>query len=111
MYGIKQLSVWGPRYTIEGILHVPYRNSEVRDEFKAWFDETHERSRIDYNNGVVKTYQFGKSGEHFKIYPTQDKDGNQKAQCLRQHLTELNTIQPALPTTDKFEYLGMQLSQ
>lgn len=104
-------SQWGPLYTVKGILHIPYGNSEVRDEFQAWVDEKQERSRIDYNSGTVKTYQFRHNstfGELIKIYPTQDwKDGETKYECLK-NLTQSVVFQPAIPNLVEFKTNGMR---
>lgn len=111
MHAIRK-PVWGPRYTVEGVLRIPYNKFKVEDDFKAWFDEDEERSRVDYNRHTVKTYQFGQLGsrELIKIYPSGDGSGETTLDCMKSSVIQENILQPALPIIDdRFEPIGMKV--
>lgn len=45
-----------------------HTNGEINNTFEAWYDNEHGVSRIDYNGGQVKHYQFRDKGEHGRFY-------------------------------------------
>lgn len=90
-------------------MYIPY--AEIEEPFEAWIDETRNRSRIDYYDGTVKTYQLTQSGvfgTSFKVAPVTTDDEPNKITCLQVNGTEHRQIkqQPILPDCREFQLIG-----
>lgn len=48
---------WPSSYEVKGTLSIPF--AEIEEPFSAWVDLDQSKSRIDYYNGMVKTFQRG----------------------------------------------------
>ena len=55
---------WSPTYTVSGYLTIPF--AEINEKFDAYYDEESGSSRIDYYDGMDKTYQLSKNGDFGK---------------------------------------------
>lgn len=94
---------------VKGVLYIPY--AEIEEPFDAWIDIPRRRSRIDYYDGTVKTYQLsgaGVYGTSFKIAPVTTDEVLNKMTCLQVNGTEHRqiTFQPILPDCDEFQLIG-----
>ena len=47
---------------VRGTLSIPF--AEIEEPFAAWVDQNVKKSRIDYYNGMVKTFQRGDMGSY-----------------------------------------------
>ena len=62
---------WPSSYKVRGVLSIPF--AEIKEPFAAWVDLDMKKSRIDYYDGMVKTFQRGdlaasiKVGTHFIV--------------------------------------------
>ena len=58
---------------LSGFLTIPF--AEINEKFEAYYDEESGNSRIDYYDGMDKTYQLSNNGEFgkmLKIVPMTD---------------------------------------
>lgn len=102
---------WDPTYTVKGVLNIPY--AEITEPFEAWFDRSSGRSRIDYYDGTVKTYQLSNDGQYgtsLKIAPVTTDEKPNKVTCLQVNGTSDNTIEPQsiLPDCRNFQLVGSE---
>lgn len=100
---------WEPIYTVKGVLNIPY--AEIEEPFEAWFDKHTGRSRIDYYNGTVKTYQLSHDGEFgtsLKIAPVTTDEKPNEITCLQVNGTSDMQIEPQsiLPDCKSFTLAG-----
>lgn len=100
---------WDPSYHVKGVLNIPY--AEIAEPFEAWYEQHSKRSRIDYYDGTVKTYQLsheGDFGTSLKIAPVTTDEILNKITCLQVNGTSDNKIQPQsiLPDCKEFELAG-----
>ena len=54
--------MWPSSYMVRGTLSIPF--AEIEETFAAWVDQDVKKSRIDYYNGMVKTFQRGDMGSY-----------------------------------------------
>ncbi|KAG8143185.1 hypothetical protein E2320_000454, partial [Naja naja] len=82
-------------YHVTGILKLPY--AEIEEPFEAWFNKTGGKSRIQYYDGQVITYQLSyvkPFGANFKVTPeTTETEVNIK-ECFQINGTSENPITP-----------------
>ena len=52
-----QAPSWPSSYRVKGTLSIPF--AEIEEPFSAWVDMDQSKSRIDYYDGMVKTFQRG----------------------------------------------------
>lgn len=108
---------WENVYTVKGTLYIPY--AEIEEGFNAWYDVDKGRSRIDYYDGVVKTYQLtneGQFGTSLKIAPITTNEVLNKQTCLQVNGSDKYSIevQAILPDVKNFtlrdtvDYLGFK---
>ncbi|VVC24114.1 Hypothetical protein CINCED_3A023935 [Cinara cedri] len=103
---------WSSNYYIEGDIFVPF--AEVHEPFKSWYDLESGSSRIDYYNGMDKTYQLSKKGTFgasIKIVPVTTETETNTIKCLEVNGTdELHILpQPTLPDLSNFKFIGEHL--
>ena len=53
---------WSSSYSVQGRLYIPF--AEIEEPFSAWVDLDRDKSRIDYYQGMVKTFQRGDLHSH-----------------------------------------------
>ena len=65
--GLAQDSVptWPSSYKVKGVLSIPF--AEIKEPFTAWVDLDMKKSRIDYYDGMVKTFQRGDLATSVKV--------------------------------------------
>lgn len=102
---------WDPVYNVKGVLYIPY--AEIEEPFEAWYDSTTYRSRVDYYDGTVKTYQLSREGVYgtsLKVAPVTTLEELNKITCLQVNGTEQRPIelQPILPDSSQFQFVGMK---
>ena len=74
---------WSPTYTVSGYLTIPF--AEINEKFDAYYDEESGSSRIDYYDGMDKTYQLSKNGDFgkmLKIVPMTDETVFNQINCF-----------------------------
>merc|ERR1712165_198373 len=104
--------VWSRTYSVEGTLSIPY--AEIEEPFAAWADLDGGKSRIDYYDGMVKTFQRAdvkKFGTMAKIIPMTNEEVINKIDCFGVDGEEGMKIEPQsmLPDVSDFELLGQEL--
>lgn len=57
---------WSGNYFVKGILY--FSNGQIEEPFVAWYDAENGRSRIDYYDGTVSTYQISQESDYGKMY-------------------------------------------
>ena len=57
-----QPPAWPNHYSVEGVLTIPF--AEIMEPFQAYIDFDDGNSRIDYYNGMDKTYQLSNLGSY-----------------------------------------------
>ncbi|ETE69319.1 Digestive cysteine proteinase 2, partial [Ophiophagus hannah] len=93
-------------YHVTGILKLPY--AEIEEPFEAWFNKTGGKSRIQYYDGQVITYQLSyvkPFGANFKVTPeTTETEVNIK-ECFQINGTSENPITPqsVFPNIKEFQ--------
>lgn len=102
---------WDTTYTVKGVLNIPY--AEITEPFEAWYDKPTGRSRIDYYDGTVKTYQLshdGTYGTSLKIAPVTTDETPNKVTCLQVNGTSDFSIEPQaiLPDCKNFQLIGTE---
>lgn len=90
-------------------MYIPY--AEIEEPFEAWFDKNTNRSRIDYYDGTVKTYQLGRNGDYgtsLKIAPVTTDEKPNEITCLQVNGTDDNRVEPQsiLPDCREFTLAG-----
>ncbi|XP_025417805.1 digestive cysteine proteinase 1 [Sipha flava] len=103
---------WSSSYSVQGEIYVPY--AEVKEPFDAWYDSDSKNSRIDYYNGMVKTYQLsdkGSFGASLKIVPVTTETETNSLKCLEVNGTNKFHISPqsALPDLTDFKLVSEHL--
>ncbi|KAK9394698.1 digestive cysteine proteinase 2-like [Crotalus adamanteus] len=92
---LQMLPMLGDVYHVTGILKLPY--AEIEEPFEAWFNKTGGKSRIQYYDGQVITYQLGyvkPFGANFKVTPeTTETEVNIK-ECFQINGTSENPVRP-----------------
>ena len=65
--GLSQDTVpsWPSSYKVRGVLSIPF--AEITEPFAAWVDLDMKKSRIDYYDGMVKTFQRGDLAASIKV--------------------------------------------
>ena len=74
---------WSPTYTVSGYLTIPF--AEINEKFDAYYDEQSGNSRIDYYDGMDKTFQLTKNGDFgkmLKIVPMTDENVFNQINCF-----------------------------
>uniref|UniRef100_A0A1B0BAT2 Peptidase C1A papain C-terminal domain-containing protein n=1 Tax=Glossina palpalis gambiensis TaxID=67801 RepID=A0A1B0BAT2_9MUSC len=102
---------WDATYITKGTLYIPY--AEIAEPFFAWYDKNTRRSRIDYYDGMVKTYQLAgedQYGTSLKLAPVTNKNQLNKVTCLQLNGTADNRIQiqSVLPNATDFQLVGTE---
>lgn len=103
---------WSSSYSVEGDIFVPF--AEVHEPFSAWYDSESSNSRIDYYNGMAKTYQLshkGYFGASLKIVPVTTETETNALRCLEVNGTDEFHISPqtALPDLSNFKLVSKHL--
>ena len=78
-----QPPAWSSTYSVSGYLTIPF--AEIMEKFDAFYDEESGNSRIDYYNGMDKTFQLtkdGKYGRMLKIVPMTDETVFNEMNCF-----------------------------
>ncbi|XP_067316659.1 digestive cysteine proteinase 2-like [Anolis sagrei] len=97
-------------YHITGILKLPY--AEIVEPFEAWFNESAGRSRIQYYQGQVMTYQFAFEkpfGASFKVTPETTENKTNFKECFRVNGTSDKPVGPqsVFPNLTDFKVVGL----
>ncbi|XP_050430980.1 digestive cysteine proteinase 1 [Adelges cooleyi] len=97
---------WNPYYSLQAQISIPY--ADVQEPFKAWYDSESGNSRIDYYDGMAKTYQLsgkGDFGASIKVVPVTTETETNTVKCLQVNGTkEMHiTLQQALPDLKNFK--------
>ncbi|RWS08299.1 hypothetical protein B4U79_09624 [Dinothrombium tinctorium] len=84
-------------YSIKGVIVLPY--AEIKETFTAYYDISHQRSRVDYYGDLVLTVQRADLAEHanginYKIAYMVDNEGNPERVCFQ---TEGSSEAPVVP--------------
>lgn len=83
-------------YHATGVLRLP--TSQVDEPFEIWYSKSHDKSRIDYYEGDVKTYQRGDLSHHgmyFKIVPKYSYRNHRHYQgCWKRYGSRIRRIGP-----------------
>ncbi|KAH0631235.1 hypothetical protein JD844_005479, partial [Phrynosoma platyrhinos] len=92
------------------ILKLPY--AEIVEPFEAWFNKSAGKSRIQYYQGQVITYQFGGEkpfGASFKVTPETTETKANFKECFRVNGTSDKPIkvQSVLPSLTDFKAVGL----
>ncbi|XP_050527447.1 digestive cysteine proteinase 1 [Daktulosphaira vitifoliae] len=103
---------WSSYYTLEADIFIPY--AEVHEPFKAWYDSESSNSRIDYYNGMAKTYQLqrkGDNGSSLKIVPVTTETEINSVKCLQVNGSKEMHITPqqSVPDLKDFKLAGEEL--
>jgi len=104
--------VWPASYMVRGTLSIPF--AEIEEPFAAWVDQNVKKSRIDYYNGMVKTFQRGDMGSYgsaVKILPMTNEEVTNEIDCFQVDGDQENvvTAQSMLPDISDFSMLAMEL--
>ncbi|KAM7443323.1 hypothetical protein ABFA07_007801 [Porites harrisoni] len=97
-------------YHTKGILSLPY--GDIVEPFEAWYSKTKKMSRIDYYNGMDKTFQredLGRHGFACKIVPEYSEEKQKTfTGCLHRRGTKKFPIkaQSIIPAPLYFRYSG-----
>jgi len=103
---------WSSSYSVEGDIFIPF--AEVHEPFSAWYDSDSGNSRIDYYQGMAKTYQLsnkGSFGASLKIVPVTTETETNTLKCLEVNGTDEMHIspQPTLPDLSDFKLVSEHL--
>jgi len=103
---------WPSSYEVKGTLSIPF--AEIEEPFSAWVDLDQSKSRIDYYNGMVKTFQRGDLktyGTSVKILPMTNEIVANEIDCFQVDGGQDGpvTAQSMLPDISDFELLGKEL--
>ncbi|XP_028406365.1 digestive cysteine proteinase 1-like [Dendronephthya gigantea] len=94
---------WPASYMAKGIINLPY--AEIGEPFEAWYDGPNQRSRIDYYNGMDKTYQLAAQEKSYLISPWATEEISVEETCFE--IDGPVQAQPVLPRNlTAFEYIG-----
>ncbi|XP_065506708.1 counting factor associated protein D-like isoform X2 [Caloenas nicobarica] len=121
------IAVWGPDYVlsrpppqfgsiyhVRGVINLPY--AEIEEPFEAWYNQTGNKSRIQYYGGQVITYQLGgvkPYGMQYKITPeTTEKKVNTRT-CFQLPGSKKDVVkaQSVFPSMDGFKFLREEYYQ
>jgi len=99
---------WSPTYTVSGYLTIPF--AEINEKFDAYYDEESGSSRIDYYDGMDKTYQLSKNGDFgkmLKIVPMTDETVFNQINCFESlgSQSEPVEVQSMLPDMSGFKLI------
>ncbi|XP_065277967.1 uncharacterized protein LOC135893925 [Emys orbicularis] len=75
---------FGNVYHVSGVIDLPF--AEIREPFEAWYNQTGEKSRIQYYHGQVVTFQYGAEklfGALYKITPETTEQELNVRKCFR----------------------------
>ncbi|XP_020668925.3 cathepsin L-like peptidase [Pogona vitticeps] len=79
-----KLPEFGDVYHVSGTLRIPF--AEIEEPFEAWYNLTVRKSRIQYYDGQVVTYQMetvGPWGANYKITPETTETETNVRKCFR----------------------------
>uniref|UniRef100_A0A146M0W9 Counting factor associated protein D n=1 Tax=Lygus hesperus TaxID=30085 RepID=A0A146M0W9_LYGHE len=101
---------WPEAYSVKGAISIPY--TELYEPFQAWYDAKKGNSRIDYYNGMAKTFQFSSwptnKGSNIKIVPETTDEVLNKISCFEVDGTSPGDVTPQsiLPDITNFTCIG-----
>ncbi len=100
---------WSTTYSVSGVLMIPF--AEIAEKFQAYYDLESGNSRIDYYDGMDKTFQLTKSGPYgkmLKIVPMTDDKVYNQINCFAVEGSKSGPVQvqSILPDLTGFEYRG-----
>jgi len=72
---------WPSSYKVRGVLSIPF--AEIQEPFTAWVDLDMKKSRIDYYDGMVKTFQRGDLATSVKILPMTNEEVTNEINCFK----------------------------
>ncbi|XP_056636240.1 digestive cysteine proteinase 2-like [Diorhabda sublineata] len=101
---------WSESYSVRGVLYLPY--AEIEEPFHAWYNGPNGNSRIDFYDGMAKTYQLGADdyGTGIKIVPFTTEEVSNEITCFLVNGTEEEPVksQSILPSLDDFQLEGTE---
>jgi len=100
---------WSKTYTVSGYLILPF--AEIMEKFEAYYDEDAGKSRIDYYDGLDKTFQLANENKMVKIVPMTTETVWNQRNCFAVSGTseEPVQVQSILPDLTGFELLGQDV--
>lgn len=100
---------WPKTYTVSGFLILPY--AEIMEKFDAYYDEDAGKSRIDYYDGLDKTFQLANENKMVKIVPMTTETVWNQRNCFAVSGTssEPVQVQSILPDLTGFNLLGQDV--
>ncbi|KAM6428355.1 digestive cysteine proteinase 2-like isoform 1-T3 [Liasis olivaceus] len=106
------LSALDDVYHVTGILKLPF--AEIEEPFEAWYNKTGRKSRIQYYDGQVITYQLGNVkpfGVSFKVTPETTETKVNIKKCFQINGTSENPIVPqsVFPNLTGFQPVRQEL--
>ncbi|KAH0631238.1 hypothetical protein JD844_005482 [Phrynosoma platyrhinos] len=101
-----KLPEFGDVYHVAGTIKLPF--AEIEEPFEVWYNLTAKKSRIQYYDGQVVTYQVktaGPWGANYKITPETTETEMNVRKCIRINGTEQTPVVPqsVFPTMDGFK--------
>nr|AAI29306.1 Zgc:158580 [Danio rerio] len=99
---------FGKMYHVKGVLSLPH--SKIEEPFEAWYDLDGNRSRIDYRNSTVRTFQIGDDLDFGAIYKITPVIPPSDIKCFQLKGTKDDPIEPqqAIPDAQSFEFEKME---
>jgi len=100
---------WPKTYTVSGFLILPY--AEIMEKFEAYYDEDAGKSRIDYYDGLDKTFQLANENKLVKIVPMTTETVWNQRNCFAASGTSAEPVQvqSILPDLTGFNLLGQDV--
>lgn len=97
--------VWPASYMLKGVIDLPY--AEIGETFEAWYDGPNKRSRIDYYEGMDKSYQLGQKNKTYLIAPWTTETVLDEQTCFE--VDGPTQAQALLPDNlTEFQYIGTE---
>ncbi|PFX31489.1 Counting factor associated protein D [Stylophora pistillata] len=110
VFTVEEILQFPDNYHTKGVLSLPY--GDIVEPFEAWYSKSKKMSRIDYYNGMDKTFQRGDLGRHgfaCKIVPEYSEVKHKTfTGCMHRRGTKKFPIkaQNIIPAPSYFKYSG-----
>ncbi|KAF6213638.1 hypothetical protein GE061_011359 [Apolygus lucorum] len=101
---------WPEAYSVKGAISIPY--TELYEPFQAWYDAKKGNSRVDYYDGMAKTFQLSSwpsnKGSMVKIVPVTTDAQMNKITCMKTEGETAGDVTPQsiLPDLSGFKCVG-----
>lgn len=110
VFTVEEILQFPDNYHTKGVLSLPY--GDIVEPFEAWYSNSKKMSRIDYYNGMDRTFQRGDLGRHgfaCKIVPEYSEVKHKTfTGCMHRRGTKKFPIkaQNIIPAPSYFKYSG-----